>query len=103
MIIFSLLDEPNERRLPLPDAAESPNQSVDSETLAIQLRHHHLPKLAEPGYVRWEDVPFYVQPGPNFDEPTLVVGKIAESADDIPESLVNNCRFLRELDDDDSN
>jgi hypothetical protein len=96
MIIASLLDEPEGRRLPLPDAAESPNQPVDSETLSIKLRHHHLPLLAEAGYVRWEDEPFVVQRGPRFNEPAFIIKMVTESVDELPIPLIKNCKIFRE-------
>ncbi|WP_435181475.1 DUF7344 domain-containing protein [Halorussus sp. AFM4] len=99
-IIKSLLDVPQERRLPLPEAAESPNQSMDSETLVIELRHHHLPKLAEGGYVRWDRENCCVQRGPNFAEPAFIIENVLESADEIPESLVANCKIIQEMVDD---
>lgn len=96
MIISSLLDEPRERRLPLPDAAESPNQPMDSERLSIKLRHHHLPLLAEAGYVQWEDEPFVVQRGPRFEEPALMIKMVSESIDELPAALINDCKIFQE-------
>lgn len=96
-IIISLRDAPLDQRVLLPDAAESPNQSMDSETLAVKLRHHHLPKLADAGYVRWESEPFCVQRGPNFAEAEFIVEKVFESIEEIPDSLLTNCRVLGEL------
>lgn len=96
-IINSLLDEPPERRLPLPEAAASPNQSMDSETLAIQLRHRHLPKLADAGYIRWENEPFCVQRGPHFAEPAFIIEGVFKSMDEIPESLIDNCKIIQEM------
>jgi hypothetical protein len=95
MIIVSLTEVPPGRRVPLPDAAESPNQSMGPEMLSIHLRHHHLPKLAEAGYVRWERERFLVQRGPYFEEAAFVVEKFLESVDEIPRSLVDNCRVLQ--------
>lgn len=96
MIISSLLDEPEERRLPLPAAAESPNQPRDAETLCIQLRHHHLPLLADAGYVRWEPDPFVVQRGPRFEEPACIIGLVTDSIDELPRSLINNCKIFQD-------
>jgi hypothetical protein len=101
MILYSLLDEPPERRVPLPDAAESPNQPMDPETLSIKLRHHHLPLLEEAGYVRWETEPFVVQHGPRFEEPAHIMEMVTESVGEIPGSLVRNCKRFREQGDDD--
>ena len=96
MIIASLLDGPRERRFPLPDVAESPTQPIDSETLSINLRHHHLPLLAEAGYVCWEDEPFVVQRGPRFDEPAFIISTVTKSIDELPEALVDNCKIFKE-------
>jgi len=96
MIIASLLDTPRERRLPLPDAAESPNQEIDAETLDLRLRHHHLPMLEETEYVRWEEDPFVVQRGPRFEEPALIIEKVTESIEELPPPLIDNCRVFRE-------
>jgi len=100
-IIISLRDAPPDERVPLPDAAESPNQSMESETLAIKLRHHHLPKLADAGYGHCESGPFCVQRGPNFAEAGFIVEKVFESIEEIPDSLLENCRVLGGLGADD--
>ncbi|WP_435062449.1 DUF7344 domain-containing protein [Halobaculum sp. EA56] len=96
-IVISLSEAPAERRLPLPDAAETPNQAMDSETLSNQLRHHHLPLLADAGYVRWSSEPFCVQRGPAFDEAAFITEKVLESVEEIPQSLLDNCRVLPDL------
>lgn len=70
---------------------------MDSETLILQLRHEHLPKLADAGYIRWTDDPFCVQRGPNFEEPALFVEAMLGSIDEIPPSLVNNCETIQAI------
>ncbi len=99
-IIISLSDKPAGRRLPLPEAAESPNQSMDSETLSTQLRHRHLPLLADAGYIRWASDPFCVQRGPAFAEAAFITNTILNSVTEIPQSLVDNCRIITEMSDD---
>jgi hypothetical protein len=76
---------------------------MDSESLAIHLRHHHLPKLTEAGYVRWDSERFCVQRGPNFAEPAFIVENVFESMDEIPESLIDNCRIIQKRINDDAN
>ncbi|WP_226008304.1 DUF7344 domain-containing protein [Natrinema salinisoli] len=94
MVIFSLLDVPEERRLPLPEAAESPNTSIDSKSLNIQLEHHHLPKLADAGYIRWERDPFCVQRGPRYEEVEIISKQIIDSLDHLPKTLIYGCEIL---------
>jgi hypothetical protein len=101
MIIASLRDEPEGRRLPLPEAADSPNRPEDAAKLGKQLRHHHLPLLAEAGYVRWEQEPFIVQRGPRFEEPECIIDLVTDSIDELPMSLINNCKIFRDRVNDD--
>ena len=91
VIIFSLMNEPEERRLPLPDAAQSSADPRDPEKLRVQLHHKHLPMLADAGYVRWESDPFCVQRGPHFEEPALVLTEVVESSRDYPQRLRSEC------------
>lgn len=97
MVIYSLLDVPKERRLPLPEAAQSPNISIDSKSLKIQLEHHHLPKLADAGYIRWERDPFCVQRGPRYEEVEIVFRQIINSLDQLPKTLICGCEILEKL------
>jgi len=96
MIIFSLLKEPKEQSLSLPDAAHSSIQPMVSKYSAIMLRHNHLPKLADLGYIRWESDPFCVQRGPHFEEAALVVARLTESMHEYPERLRHECVVLGE-------
>lgn len=97
MIIYSLEDVPEERRIPLPEAAMTPGSSQDPEKTAIRLEHNHLPKLAEAGYVRWELDPFCVQRGPHFEEVEMMFNLIHDSIDQFPESLITGCEIYEEL------
>lgn len=94
MIIFSLLKEPTEAEVPLPEAARTTHQPRDTESFCIRLRHDHLPKLAEAGYVRWERDPFRVRRGPHFAEPALVVSRMTESTEDYPSRLRDECTVI---------
>lgn len=97
MIIYSLKNVPQERRIPLPEAALTPESSWDAERLNIRLQHNHLPQLAEAGYVRWERDPFCVQRGPHFEEVGKLFDLIHESIDQFPESLITGCEVYEEL------
>lgn len=97
MIVYSLLDAPQERRIPLPDAALMPESSWDRERASIRLQHDHLPQLAEAGYVRWERDPFCVQRGPRFEEVEVMFELIHDSIDRFPKSLITGCEIYEEL------
>lgn len=96
MVLYSLRNAPEERRLPLPDAAMAPQTSLDSEELTIHLQHNHLPMLADAGYIRWEREPFCVQRGPYFEEVESVFDVILDSIDQFPRSLIDGCEIYEE-------
>ena len=91
------MKEPADGQLPLPDAARSAPDEQDSEDLTVRLRHQHLPKLADAGYIRWETEPFSVSRGPHFAEPALVVGKMTEPETRLPRRLRDECTVLGEV------
>lgn len=95
-ILVALSRVPAERRIPLPDAAVSPDSSINPETLSIQLRHNHLPKLSNAGYVQWGVEPFYVQRGPNFDEVETIISVLIDSVEQFPEKLIDGCYVLEQ-------
>ncbi len=103
MMIFSLMKEPEGRRLPLPEAARSSSRPINFEQFCIRLRHQHLPKLADAGYIRWESDPFCVQRGPYFEEAALVIGKMTECTEEYPRRLRDECTVIGEVEDNDSN
>lgn len=97
MIIYSLIEAPQDRRLPLPDAAMAPGTTTTPEKMSIRLRHAHLPQLADAGYIRWERNPLRVQRGPDFAEVASVFELIHESIDQFPRSLIDGCEIYEEL------
>jgi len=97
MILYSLIDVPEERRIPLPEAAVTPDVSWDPEQMRIRLEHNHLPKLADANYVRWKQDPFSVQRGPRYEEVEALFTLIHGSIDQFPESLITGCDVYEEL------
>lgn len=95
-VISSLLDAPPDHRLPLPDAAVDESVSADPEAVTVQLRHRHLPMLADVGYVEWDDDPFSVSRGPNFTEIGTVVEILQDAADRLPPGLIEGCPTFEE-------
>ncbi|MFD1647649.1 hypothetical protein [Haloarchaeobius litoreus] len=81
----------------MPDAAWSASHELDTEDLTVRLRHLHLPKLAEAGYIRWESDPFTVSRGPHFAEPALVLDRMTESETRLPRRLRDECAVIGEV------
>lgn len=93
-VVASLVNVPKERRVPLPDALQPASLTVDRETLHVELRHCHLPMLADAGYVRWDADRLTVQRGPEFREVAAVWETLTSSTDQFPPDLVDGCPVL---------
>lgn len=93
-LVVSLLDAPPDRSVPLPESSVNPNVPVDRQRLEIELRHTHLPKLAEMGFVEWETEPLVAARGPQFEEVAVVFEALHAHAGEIPTQLLEGCRRL---------
>lgn len=93
-IVVSLLDAPPSESVPLPESAVNPNVPPDPEKLRRELHHHHLPKLADLGFVAWEQDPLVASRGPRFDEAAVVFEALQSIAIELPDSLVVGCQRL---------
>ena len=93
-VVSALADVPDERRVPLPDAIQPASMDRDRETLRVELRHQHLPMLADAGYVRWDANRLTVQPGPEFAEVGAVWETLVDSTDRLPAELTDGCPVL---------
>ena len=72
-MIVSLLDVPEERRLPLSEEAFGQAAPVDPELFELELQHSQLPKLAEAASIRWERDSLTLQRGSQFKEPARIM------------------------------
>ncbi|WP_415379679.1 ArsR family transcriptional regulator [Halosimplex sp. TS25] len=50
----------------------------------IQMKHVHLPKLAEYGFIDWDEDAHEVAKGPNFDEIRPLLELLDDHADELP-------------------
>lgn len=93
-LIGALAASPAGAQLGLPDAAIAESVSVDRDAFEETLRHHHLPTLAEPEYIRWLDDPFVVERGRRFAEVGAVFQALRDSVERLPVELVAGCEQL---------
>ena len=93
-VVSALVDVPDERRVLLPDAIQPATLDRDRERLRVELRHRHLPMLADAGYVRWDEKRLTVQCGPEFAEVGAVWERLVDSTDQLPPELVDGCPVL---------
>lgn len=91
-VVGSLLEVPPDTELSLPEAANLPDNRLDTETLHANLVHTHLPMMAEPGFVEWGEEPFQVERGPNFEDVAAVILAIDDD-DEFPQHLIEGCHF----------
>lgn len=50
----------------------------------LQLRHNHLPKLVDMGYIEWNPKTGAIAAGPRFDEVEPLLALIENHADELP-------------------
>lgn len=77
-ILFSLLERGGSINI------DSPPDGLERESLIVERRHVHLPKLDKYGFIEWRRNERVVEPGPRFEavEPTLRL--MAENRDALP-------------------
>ncbi|WP_049929131.1 hypothetical protein [Halopiger goleimassiliensis] len=98
-LVDALMDVPDGGAVQLPDAAANPDLERDPDRLRLELRHQHLPMLADADYVEWQHRPFSASRGPQFAELEAVMCGLYATADDLPDRLVRGCHpFEREFD-----
>ncbi len=56
----------------------------DSEDVEFELRHNHLPKLEEAGYIEWDREAGEISEGPRFEEIKPILELIENHADELP-------------------
>jgi len=95
--MFSTLSHPYRRRILLLVGEDNPREegefSVealateddDRELLTTELYHTHLPKLAESGYIEWDEELHSVRRGPNFDEIAPLLRLMDDHRDELPD------------------
>jgi hypothetical protein len=69
-----------------------PEYRLDPEELQLNLIHHHLPLMAEHGFIQWEKTPLSVERGPAFEEVAAVLQAI-DTYDEFPQHLFEGCYF----------
>lgn len=63
-------------------------RSDDREQTTLELKHNHLPKLAEAGYIEWDQDTGEISQGPRFDEIKPLLELIKNHADELPPNWV---------------
>lgn len=101
-LLHSLMNVGPGKSVPLPESAANPSAPPDAEHLRMELKHVHLPKLADQEFAVWDEDPFRASRGPRFEEVEAVFDALFSSVGDFPDSIVIGCQGLeeeRELDD----
>lgn len=78
----------------LPQGAHSENFDGSVRDLEIVLKHSHLPKMEQLGFIEYSSSPFQAMQGPRFNELTCVLNPILSSAPTLPDTLVRGCEVL---------
>jgi hypothetical protein len=82
-LLLSLLDHnPQDDTPVVVGASESDVEALESLTT---MRHVHLPKLVEYGFVKWDEEHNEVSKGPAFDEIRPLLELLDDHADELPD------------------
>lgn len=83
-LLVALLDHnPQQDTVDLPEDAHRGDEAL--EALRQELFHHHLPKLEEAGFIRWNRDAGDVMKGPRFDEIRPLLELMRDHADELPD------------------
>jgi hypothetical protein len=94
--MFDVLRHPYRRRILMLVSEHNPRDenefSVDDlatedddlELLTTELYHTHLPKLADAGYIEWNEEDHTIRRGPNFDEIAPLLRLMTDHRDELP-------------------
>jgi len=82
--ILMLVSEHNPRDEEEFSVEDLATEDDDLELLTTELFHAHLPKLAEAGYIEWNEDTHTVRRGPNFDDIAPLLRLMHEHRDELP-------------------
>jgi len=83
--ILLLVSEHNPREEDEFSVGDLATEDDDLELLTTELYHAHLPKLAESGYIDWDEETQTIRRGPNFEEVAPLLRLMTEHRDDLPD------------------
>lgn len=58
---------------------------ADSESLRLRLRHTHLPRLEEPGFIEWDRETHEIRRGARFDELRPLLELLHTNREELPD------------------
>lgn len=61
------------------------NANVDIERLEVELRHNHLPRLAEQNIIEWDETSGSITRGSNFERVRPFIERLDEYSDELPD------------------
>jgi hypothetical protein len=82
-LLLALLEHNPQDEVPTINAARE--DETDSMEQLVQMQHVHLPKLAEYGFIDWDEDSHEVSKGTNFDEIRPLLELMAEHEDELPD------------------
>ncbi|WP_435157581.1 DUF7344 domain-containing protein [Haladaptatus sp. DFWS20] len=66
----------------IPNDVKSDDEALES--LKLQMRHSHLPKLEDTGFIEWDQHTNTVRKGPRFEEIRPILELMHNHADELP-------------------
>lgn len=81
-LLAALLDQRRQEVVQISESVEGDAEQWSN--LQVKMRHHHLPRLEDAGYIRWKKQQRVVVRGPAFDEVKPILELFDENAEELP-------------------
>ena len=81
-LLVALMDHNPQNDTPVVIADEKDAETMDR---LVSMRHVHLPKLAEAGFIEWDEASHEVAKGEKFDEIRPLLELLDDHSDELPE------------------
>lgn len=82
LLVALLVDSP---RGGLPTKISEKIADTDTQETVVDMRHTHLPKLEDYGFIRWDRETHHVTRGPQFGEIKPLLTILHDHADELPD------------------
>lgn len=86
-ILTELYRREHSEGFPIP-VDELVKEDLGPRGISLELYHHHLPRLADAGFIRWDKEVNVVRRGPRFDDAASIIELMVDDREELPEGYL---------------